>query len=117
MRRAGTCPPFYRRLKVAPPLRDDHQTGCVPKPAWPPTGGVGDVLHLALNQPLLRHGEGMAFSGLFLGGVAFASTRRGWRKTPSDFLLGKARAAYYLRWPLLTMGAVGLLLVLVAVLS
>jgi hypothetical protein len=116
-RRAGGPPACCGQLKVVPPLFDDHEVGCVPEPAWPPTGGVGEVLYLALNHPLLRHGEGMAFSGLLLAAVAFASTRPGWRKTPSNYLLGKARAEYYLRWPLLTIGVVGLLLVLVAVVS
>jgi hypothetical protein len=79
-------------------------------------GGTVDVQYLALNHPLLRHGQGMAFSGLFLGAVAWLSTRAGKPRIRATVDDGRYMAWYYLRWPLLALGATGLLAMLAAVL-
>jgi hypothetical protein len=47
--------------------------------------------------------------------VAFLSTRGDWRNTSSQVSLGRARADYYLRWPLLIIGLAGLLVMLALV--
>ena len=75
------------------------------------------TVHLALDRPLLRHGEGAAFSGLILGSLFLVGTLKGKRGggAPS-FMQGKYLAAYYARWPLLGIGVLGLVLMIVALL-
>jgi hypothetical protein len=73
------------------------------------------AIFVALDRPLLRHGEGGAFAGLILGSLCLFSTLKGKRGGgPAGFLQGKYLAAYYLRWPLLAGGVVGLVLMIVA---
>jgi len=79
---------------------------------------IQTLLVLATNEPLLRHGEGLAIFTLVLSGLCFLITRKGLagarRTGPANYSGGMYIGLLVLRWVLLAAGLVGVGLIIVA---